>query len=104
MKTKYLETNNDSRLEESDIASFMEKIAANSVTVEDVDCMYIGMSTNSQNEFLECLKAHITDPKEYKAVVMHFKSLSYLDVNRASTNHVRDYLGMQFYEEMRANA
>ena len=81
------------------IKEFLSKIVKGTVTPEDLEFIFVSMSEESQDRFLESLKGSLSE-KDWQALVIHLKSYDYKMMGefRPKTRKIKEDMAIAMYD------
>lgn len=81
------------------IKEFLSKIVKGTVTPEDLEFIFVSMSEESQDRFLESLKDSLSE-KDWQALVIHLKSYDYKMMGefRPKTRKIKENMAIAMYD------
>ncbi len=89
----------ETMLSKETILEYLEKVKRKELTPKDVEFLFVSMSEESQDKFLESMK-NILDEKEWEALVMHLKSYDMLMIGdfRQKAKLIKENMGLSLYD------
>ncbi len=81
------------------IKEFLSKIVKGTVTSEDMEFIFVSMSEESQDRFLESLKGSLSE-KDWQALVIHLKAYDYKMMGefRPKTRKIKEDMAIAMYD------
>lgn len=102
---KYLYSDTDSRITPEMVENFNAKICEGNLGPIDIECLYMYLSSQGQDEFLDTvvkdLRANGMSEKECNDIIIHFKALTVLDPARERAVRIKEELCTNLYDEFR---
>ena len=89
---------NETMLTKEHIKKYLSKIATGTLTPEDLEFIFVSMSEEGQNSFLDGLK-EVFSREDWEAIVMHLKSYDYamLGEFRQKTRLAKENMAIAMY-------